>query len=69
MINDNDTDNFLSDDDTMTLYTALLDAFALTLDDATITAITTDAPRARDFIASLAHDPDAHDLAYAMICD
>lgn len=55
----NELDNILSDDATMTIYTALLDALALNLDDATITAITTDAPRARDFIASLAHDPDA----------
>lgn len=51
--------NILDDDATMLYYSTLLAAFARLLDDATILAITTNTATARDFIASLAHDPDA----------
>lgn len=59
MTNNTDDLNILDDDATSLYYRTFLAAFALLLDDATILAITTDRTTARDFIASLAHDPDA----------
>lgn len=61
MTNDINLDdlNIIDDDTTALYYNTFLNAFALLLPDATITAITTDTTTARDFITSLAHDPDA----------
>jgi hypothetical protein len=51
--------NIIDDDTTALYYNTFLAAFARLLPDDTILAITTDRTTARDFIASLAYDPDA----------